>query len=117
MAKTWARLKLDGSYPLRRGAWYVVSALVKDQVLVRTGGTLVSVPVAAVDLTSTTPSRWTVVPRPLTAVMVPATLAHYAVCPHCRHRVQLTALPTTLQCSRCGKLAPVAWDEAYLGRS
>src|SRR2546422_4949329 len=75
------------------------------------------VPWPAVEVTESLPSRWTVVPRPANAVMIPATWgAHYAVCPRCRHRAPLQGRPETMQCPRCGKLSPVAWDEAYLGR-
>ena len=98
-AVNWARLKVDGPYRLRRGAWYAVRAVANDEVLVHVSGKWVRVPWPAVEVTESLPSRWTVVPRPANAVMIPASWgAHYAVCP------------------RCGKLSPVAWDEAYLGR-
>jgi hypothetical protein len=116
-AVNWARLKVEGPYRLRRGAWYAVRALVKDEVLVHVGGKWVRVPWAAVEVSATPPRRWTVVPRPGNAVMLPASWgANYAVCPECRHRAPLQGMPPTMQCPRCGKLSPVAWDEAYLGR-
>ena len=116
-AVNWARLKVDGPYRLRRGAWYAVRAVANDEVLVHVSGKWVRVPWAAVEVTEALPSRWTVVPRPPNAVMIPPSWGpHYAVCPRCRHRAPLQARLETMQCPRCGKLSSVAWDEAYLGR-
>src|SRR6266568_3764863 len=95
----------------------MVRAVANDEVLVHVSGKWVRVPWPAVEVTESLPSRWTVVPRPANAVMIPASWgAHYAVCPRCRHRAPLQGRPETMQCPRCGKLSPVAWDEAYLGR-
>jgi len=116
-AVNWARLKVDGPYRLRRGAWYPVSALAEGEVLVHVGRHWVRVPWAAVEVSGALPSRWTVVPRPANAVMLPPSWgAHYAVCPRCRHRAALQSAPEAMQCPRCGKSSTVAWDEAYLGR-
>jgi hypothetical protein len=116
-AVNWARLKVHGPYRLRRGAWYAVRAVANEAVMVHVAGRWVRVPWAAVEVTESLPSRWTVVPRPANAVMIPTSWgAHYAVCPRCRHRAPLQGQPESMQCPRCGKLSPVAWDEAYLGR-
>jgi hypothetical protein len=116
-AANWARLKVEGSYRLRRGAWYAVSALVGDDVLVRVGGKWVRVPWASVEVTGAPPSRWTVVARPANAVMIPEGWGpYYGVCPRCRHRAALQGVPKVLQCPRCNKRSTVAWEEAYLGR-
>ena len=116
-ASHWARLKVEGSYPLRRGAWYSVSAFVKDQVVVRLGRAWVSVPWSVVELAGTAPRRWTIVPRPANAVLLPEDWgAQYAVCPQCSHRAPLRGAPATMHCPRCNRLSAVAWDEAYLGR-
>ncbi len=43
-AVNWARLKVDGPYRLRRGAWYAVRAVANDEVLVHVSGKWVRVP-------------------------------------------------------------------------
>ena len=114
----WARLKVEGSYPLRRGAWYSVSAFVRDEVVVHVGRSWLSVPWSAVELTGTQPRRWTVVPRPANAVLLPEDWgAYYAVCPECCHRAPLRGTPETMHCPDCNRLSSVAWDEPYLGRT
>jgi len=85
-ALQWARLKVEGGYRLRRGAWYAVGAIEGDNVLIRVRGDWVRVPWAALEVTGTEPSRWTVVPRPANVVMLPETWGpHYGVCPRCHY--------------------------------
>lgn len=113
----WARLKVNERYRLRRGAWYPVSAVKGAEVLIHVRGTWVHVPWTALEVTGTPPSRWTVVPRPANAVMLPeAWGAHYGVCPRCHHRASLEGAPQSMRCPRCGGLFAVAWDDPYLGR-
>src|SRR5690349_5453020 len=113
----WARPKVASPYPLRRGAWYPVTRVVKDDVDVDVHGKLVSVPRSVIELVDTPPRRWTVVPRPPNAVLLPANWgAQYVVCHNCRHRAPLSGAPPAMRCPRCNELFPIAWDEAYLGR-
>lgn len=113
----WARLKVDGGYGLRRGAWYTVGALTGEEALIRVRGQWVHVPWAVLEVTGTPPSRWTVVPRPANVVMLPETWGpHYGVCPRCHYRASLEGAPQEMRCPRCSGLFGVAWDEEYLGR-
>lgn len=114
----WARLKVEGSYPLRRGAWYRVIQNAKDEVVLDVRHKPVNVPRSVVELVGTPPRRWTVVARPARAVMLPEPWGdHYAVCPSCQNRAPLHSAPHTMRCPRCGGLFAVAWDEPYLGRT
>ncbi|HEV2750558.1 MAG TPA: hypothetical protein VGV12_08560 [Gemmatimonadales bacterium] len=113
----WARLKVEGPYPVRRGAWYRVTKDAKDTVVLDVRHKPVTVPRSAVELVGTPPRRWTVVPRPARAVMLPETWGdYYAVCPSCQHRAPLYGIPQTMHCPRCSGLFVVAWDEPYLGQ-
>src|SRR3989441_6262608 len=62
-AVNWARLKVDGPYRLRRGAWYAVRAGANDEVLVHVSGKWVRVPWAAGEVAGSLPTRWAVVRR------------------------------------------------------
>ncbi len=116
-ALQWARLRVEGGYRLRRGAWYAVGAIEGDNVLIRVRGDWVRGPWAALEVTGTEPSRWTVVPRPANVVMLPETWGpHYGVCPRCHYRASLEGAPETMRCPRCFGRFAVAWEEAYLGR-
>ena len=113
--RNWARVKDDNAYRLRRGAWYAVSAIVNGEVLIRVRKTWVRVPWAAVELSDTPPTRWSVVPRPANAVMLPETWGpNYGVCPRCHYRASLHRAPQTMRCPQCVGLFAVAWDEGYL---
>jgi hypothetical protein len=74
------------------------------------------VPSFLLQVASTPPRRWTVVPRPKTAVRFAALGARYAVCPSCHERAPLkdAAKPRRLDCERCHGEFEVAWNEAYL---
>ena len=113
--RNWARVTVDGPYRLRRGAWYAVSAIVGGEVLIRVHKNWAHVPLAAVEVSETPPSHWTVVPRPANAVMLPETWGpNYGVCPRCQHRASLERAPQTMRCPQCAGLFAVGWDEGYL---
>jgi hypothetical protein len=113
----WGRLKTEGSYPLRRGAWYQVDGFDKDEVLLEVHGAPVSVPRTAIEIVGMRPLRWTVVPRPRQAVRLPESWgSQYAVCPQCCNRSSLQAGSHTMDCRQCEGSFPIAWDEQYLGR-
>jgi hypothetical protein len=110
----WARLKADGPYPLRRGAWYRITEVLADEVVVDVNRTSVTVPRAGVELSGKPARRWTIVPRPPNALRVPDSWGEwYLVCPGCKHRSPLHAATPTMHCPRCKGLYPVARDERY----
>jgi hypothetical protein len=111
----WARLRVDASYSIRRGAWYRVTQFAKENLVLEVPGTPVTVPRTAVDLVGTPPGRWTVVRRPPGPTALPEAWGqHYGVCPGCHHRAPLLTVPQMLRCPRCSHAFPVAWDESYL---
>lgn len=107
----WARLRVELECQLRRGAWYPVKRL-WPQVILDVGGEPVNADRQSLDITSTAPDRWCVVPRP--NPVLPG-VSEYAVCPKCRDRVPLAERFAMMRCQRCGELFEVAWDERYLG--
>lgn len=109
----WARLRAPLELPLRRGAWYRVRRLGLHEVVLDVAGDAVYVLRAALEVVSTPPKRWTVVPRPEDTTRFP-NVSHYAVCPKCAQRAPLGARLAVLHCPRCNQAYDVAWDEAYL---
>jgi DNA-directed RNA polymerase subunit RPC12/RpoP len=110
----WARLQADLNCHLRRGAWYRLIRADDLAAVVDVRGKPVPVVRALLQVSSTPPRKWTVVPRPRN---VPLTLdigAHYAVCPACRERVALKGRPSRMMCVRCSVEYAVDWDERYL---
>jgi hypothetical protein len=112
----WARLKSEGPYPLRRGAWYRVIEFQLHVVVLDVQLKPVSVPRSLVQVVNERPLRWTAVPRPREAVRLREDWDQYAVCPNCGNRASLKGDPDELRCSQCEGLFPVDWDEKYLGR-
>jgi NADH pyrophosphatase NudC (nudix superfamily) len=112
----WARLKAEGPYPLRRGAWYRVIQFETHEVVVDVNLRPVSVPRSLVEVVDQRPLQWTAVPRPRDAVRLRDDWDQYAVCPKCGNRASLVDAPQELQCAQCGGSYPVDWDEKYLGR-
>jgi hypothetical protein len=113
----WARLRTEGPYPLRRGAWYQVSQFEKHDVLLDVHWAPVRVPRTAIEIVGARPLRWTVVARPKKAVRLPESWGpQYGVCPSCGNRSSLESAPQTMGCQQCEGLFPVAWEEKYLGR-
>lgn len=113
-APRWGRLKAEARLPLRRGAWYRITAVTSGEVVVEVNRRTLSVPRPFVELADTPPRRWTVVERPASAVRVPESWGdRYLVCPGCRHSSPLRGWPQSMRCLRCYGLLPIACDEHY----
>jgi len=112
----WARLKAEGPYPLRRGAWYRVTEFERHEIVLDVQWRTVSVPRSCIEVVEQRPLRWTVVPRPAGAVRMPREWKRYAVCPSCHERVALPARTSTrsLTCDRCRGAFEIDWGEGYL---
>ena len=87
----WARLVVDVRNGLRRGAWYPVLSVGREETVVVVRHHPMILPHDCLEIVDTRPRRWSVV----------ASGAPYAVCPSCADRVPLHHLPNQLQCSRC----------------
>ena len=101
---------MDLDCPLRRGAWYGVRRLRPPEAVVDVIGEQVRVPRSALEISSAPPRRWSVVFRPKNPARFPG-VTEYAVCPSCRARVPLKERLERMECSRCGAIADVAWDD------
>ena len=112
----WARLKLDVSCGLRRGAWYRVVGLTPEDVVLQVPRReRVRVPRRFLQTLFSRPRRWTVVPGPADTAELPEHWRErYAVCPVCRARAPITGYSAELRCPKCNGLFGVAWDEGYL---
>ena len=111
----WARVRADINCGVRRGAWYKVLSLTPEEAVLDVNGRPYPVPRAVLQIVPVRPERWSVVPRPQDAVIMPLHWgSRYAVCPACRHRRSLVAQAAEqLQCPQCGGVFPVAWDDPY----
>jgi hypothetical protein len=101
----WARLSADVDCSLRRGAWYRVRAVGGLESTVEVGRKPQSVPSYLLQIVTAPPRRWTVVPRPDSAVRMPREWKQYAVCP-CQNP-DLRSLPRRLR-GRLGRGLPRA---------
>lgn len=111
----WARLQADLDVRLRRGAWYRVIKQDGMAVVLEVNRQAFPVVKAFLDIITSPPRRWTVVPRPENARKVPREWGtHYAVCPYCRGRAPLKGQPRRMTCDRCHGEYEVAWNEDYL---
>lgn len=111
----WARLRADVSCGLRRGAWYRVIRLTKDQAVLEVTGDPARVPRRVLQTAFSPPVRWSVVPRPRDAANLPHDWgSRYAVCPGCRTRAPISGYPVDLRCAQCNRVFQIAWDERYL---
>jgi len=111
----WGRLQVDVDCRLRRGAWYRVKQLISLNAVLDVNRQLLTVPHYLIEVISAPPRRWSVVPRPQNARVLPRDWgAAYAVCPSCRERAALRGRPRTMECRRCRGQFEIAWDEAYL---
>ena len=119
ISPSWARLAVEGPWPLRRGAWYHITHAAPNLVVLNVGGRPFSIPPSVVELAETRPYLWTVVKRPMNASnLLPEGWGdEYGVCPSCSHRAPLVRQQKRLGCVQCLSVFPVAWDESYLGRS
>ncbi len=111
----WARLRAEADYPLRRGAWYHVKKLGPREAVIDVVGERIGVPRSDLEIMSSPPRRWSVVPRPknLTRFPFPG-VEKYGVCPNCRERVPLNQHPTFLRCTRCNEVSDVGWEDVFL---
>jgi hypothetical protein len=108
----WARPHTDVNRGLRRGAWYRVIAFTPGEVILDVNRNPRIVPREGLEIVSTPPQRWSIVPRPSDAVHVPVDWGEcYALCPTCRNRTPIKGHLTTLRCPRCAGLFQIDWDE------
>ena len=111
----WGRLQADVNCQLRRGAWYRITKLASLEAVLDVNRRPVTVPECLLQVASTPPARWTIVPTPRNVVRLWGT--RYVVCPNCRDRARLEGRPRRMRCVRCKREFEVAWDEAYLADS
>lgn len=98
----WARVRDDRNLKLRRGAWYRITQLLPEEVVLDVNRQAVPVPRTLVEIAPTRPLRWTIVPCPRDAVRVPPHWGSaYAVCPSCRNRAQVMTGTSAMRCPRC----------------
>lgn len=112
----WARLRVDVNCALRRGAWYRVLRLTRDQAILDGMRGRARVARRLLQTAFEPPSRWTVVPRPRDAVNLPPEWTRYAVCPACHERAAITDFSPDMRCPKCRGVYGIAWDEHYLKR-
>jgi len=87
----WARLRDDvRRCGLRRGAWYPVVSLGPDEAVVVVRHHSMIVPQTYLEIVTTRPNRWTLVPG-----------ERYAVCPNCAARVAMGTPPEQMRCAGC----------------
>jgi hypothetical protein len=111
----WGRLQTDVDCKLRRGAWYRVKHVAGLEAIVELNRQPLAVPSYAIEIVSTPPRCWTVVPLPRRASRLAAEFGpRYAVCPSCRHRAKLELRARAMKCPRCRGEFDIAWDENYL---
>ena len=102
---------------LRRGAWYRVLSTGADDVVLDVDNASLHVPRDSVEITDKRPDRWTIVPRPREAEMLPESWGYfYVVCPNCAARAPVGRPSREKRCTRCDQAFEVAWDEHYLRR-
>ena len=108
----WARLHSDVNRGLRRGAWYRVISSTEHDVILDVNRASVRVPRALLQVVTSPPRRWSVVPRPNDTVKVPLEWGdRYAACPACRQRARIKGHPVSMRCHRCDGVFHVAWEE------
>ena len=112
-APQWARVRGDVNCHVRRGAWYEVLRVTPEEVILDVNRQPVRIDRASLEIVVRRPERWTLVDRPRDSVDMPMSWgSRYAVCPRCCHREALPGQPATLQCSACGGVFAITWDES-----
>src|SRR5690349_12767435 len=107
----WARVKPDLNYRLRRGAWYRVLRSNLTDAVVQVDRRDITVPLGALQIQSTRPDHWTVVPLPRDAIDIPFSWgSRYGVCPGCTTRAPLLEHVPSLRCEACGEEFSVGWS-------
>jgi hypothetical protein len=112
----WARLRVDVNCALRRGAWYRVVRLTRDQAVLQVTHERVPVERRLLQTVFQQPNEWSVVPRPAESGDLPPRHwgQRYAVCPGCHARAPLSDFPLEMRCPSCRGVFAIAWDEGYL---
>ena len=118
VTRAWARVAVDRNLGLRRGAWYPVTRLTKDQAFLKVAKVATEprpVPRRFVQTRVSRPLLWSVVPRPSDATRLPSDWGErYGVCPNCLTRGPIPDYVPELRCSHCRAMFAVGWDERYL---
>jgi hypothetical protein len=116
--KQWLRLKTAVDCPLRRGGWYPIDSLSRQDAVVTVDGKPVTLSLASVEIRATEPRAWSIV-RPEGWSRGPESLqSGYIVCPSCRNRAVLPfARVLKVRCPGCNELYEIAWDEKYFETS
>src|SRR2546426_9173305 len=70
-------------------------------------GEAIDVPRPFLDIISSPPHRWSVVPRPKNPARFPG-VTEYGVCPNCRERVPLSERLASMRCRHCNEVFDVA---------
>ena len=110
----WARVRSDVNCHIRRGAWYEVLRLMREEAVLEVNRKPVRLERASLQIVPLRPQRWSVVERPRDSVDMPLHWgSRYAVCPSCCYRQSLPGQPAELQCVNCGGVFAIAWDERY----
>src|SRR5438034_2553495 len=112
----WARLQADLNCNLRRGAWYRLIKADGLAALVDVRGKPVPVVRAFLQMSSTPPRKWTVVPRPRNVPRSVEMGDRYLVCRPRRENKPLRGKPSKVLCGRCTVEFAVDWDEHYLAK-
>lgn len=99
VALRWARLAVDIRTPLRRGGWYRVLSAGPEEAVLAVRGTSVIVPRPAVEILSSFPRLWSVVPREWGGP--------YLVCPDCATRLRVPVRSELRVCPGCRGVFPV----------
>jgi len=109
----WARLRAEGSVPLRRGAWYRVLRVTASDAILNVHERSVNVPLGMVQMASRPPTVCAIVPRPANSRVPQSWGPRYAVCPHCHARARPPQGPVSMHCTRCDGVFEVGWGDSY----
>src|SRR2546430_2286704 len=111
----WARLRVNVTCGLRRGAWYPVVRLAKDRAVLEVTDDRRPMPRRPLQTVFSRPVHWSIVPLPEGAVDVPSDWGtRYVRCPACQARAARSGHTPELPCPHCRQTFQVAWAEYYL---